>query len=108
MAASPSNAEKLFAVLEASGFGNIGLKKEDFLEEGAIVQLGYPPNRIDIVTGISAVTFSDAWKGRVAGTLDGLPVCFIGRDQLLKNRRAGGRPKDLADVDALEDKPPGA
>ena len=102
VAISPVNAEKLIDVLNAFGFSALGLKKEDFLEQGSIVQLGYPPNRIDIVTGIEAVAFTEAWNQRILGTLGGIPVQFIGRDLLLKNKRAAGRPKDLADADALE------
>ncbi len=103
VAISPATAAKLIEVLNAFGFGSLGLKPDDFLEQDSIIQLGYPPNRIDIVTGINAVTFTDAWKRRVAGTLDGIPVQFIDKDLLLKNKRAAGRPKDLADADALED-----
>ena len=102
VAVSATNADKVIQVLESFGFGDIGLNKEDFLEPNSIVQLGYPPNRIDIVTGIEAVTFREAWDRRVAGELDGLPVHFIDKDLLLKNKRAAGRPKDLADVNALE------
>jgi hypothetical protein len=102
VAISPTNAEKLLDVLDAFGFGSLELKKGDFLEPGSIVQLGYPPNRIDIVTGIEAVTFTEAWNHRIAGTMDGIPVHFIGKDQLIKNKRAARRSKDLADADALE------
>jgi hypothetical protein len=102
VALSAANAGKLIEVLDAFGFGNIGLKKEDFLAPDSVVQLGYPPNRIDIVTGIEAVSFREAWDKRAAGELDGLPVHFIDMTMLLKNKRAAGRPKDLADVAALE------
>lgn len=102
VALSPVNAGKLIDVLNAFGFGEIGLREEDFLEPDSIVQLGYPPNRIDIVTGIDAVDFRDAWENRIAGELDGLPVHFIGKNQLVKNKRAAGRAKDIADADAVE------
>jgi hypothetical protein len=81
--------------------GGIGLQEQDFLQADAVVQLGHPPNRIDIVTGIDAVTFAEAWGQRIAGELDGLPVQFISRELLVKNKRAAGRPKDVADVNAL-------
>lgn len=60
-----------------------------------------PPNRIDLLTSISGVPFEDAWAGRAQGELDGLPVLFIGRQALLVNKRASGRPKDLADIAKL-------
>ena len=59
------------------------------------------PNRIDLLTGITGVTIDEVWAGRVAGVLDDLPVQFIGKDALLKNKSATGRTKDLADAEAL-------
>lgn len=102
IAVGPANARKLMDVLDAFGFGGIGIKQEDFLEADSIVQLGYPPNRIDLVTRIDAVSFDEAWSRRVAGELDGLPVRFIGKEQLVRNKRAAGRTKDIADADAIE------
>ena len=67
---SAENARKLVAALEHFGFGEIGLSANDFLTAGRIVQLGYPPSRIDIITSISDVTFDEAWKGKAAGTPD--------------------------------------
>jgi hypothetical protein len=63
--------------------------------------LGYPPHRIDIVTALSGVDFAEAWKVRTEGELGGAPVHFIGKTALLANKAASGRPKDLADLDAL-------
>ncbi len=102
VALSPATAGKLIAVLDAFGFGGIGLSKEDFLAPNSVVQLGFPPNRIDLVTGIEAVSFQEAWDQRIAGELDGLPVHFIGKDLLVRNKRAAGRTKDLADAEAIE------
>ena len=65
------------------------------------MQLGYPPYRIDIITSISGVEFESAWANRLVVDVDGLNVPFIGRDDLLKNKRATGRPKDLLDVERL-------
>jgi hypothetical protein len=101
VAVSEETSAKLMQVLQAFGFGDIGLKREDFLESDSVVQLGYPPNRIDIVTGIDAVTFAEAWSQRQAGELDGVHVQFIAKDLLIRNKRAVGRPKDLADAAAL-------
>lgn len=95
------NAQRLMRALDAFGFGDVGLAATDFETEGRVVQLGVPPNRIDIVTGISGVSFDEAWAGRVEGKLDGVAVPLIGKEALLKNKRASGRAKDLADVEAI-------
>lgn len=70
-----------------------------------IVQVGVPPRRIDVMTSVTGIAFEDAWTSRVIHRVDDLEVPFIGRAALLANKRATGRPKDLADVEALE---PGA
>lgn len=99
---TPENAERIIVALKAFGFGEIGLSSEDFTRHGSVVQLGRPPNRIDLLTSISGVDFEEAWEGRVAGELDGLAVFFLGFDALLKNKQASGRDKDLADVKKLQ------
>jgi hypothetical protein len=99
---SRDNAQRVLAVLDAFGFGEVGISNDDLTQPGRIIQLGYPPNRIDLITGITGVDFDEAWSGRVQTTLDGLPVPFLGRDALLKNKRAAGRAQDLADADALD------
>ena len=97
------NADKIMDALLAFGFGDLGLEPESFTTPDTVVQLGRPPNRIDLLTTISAVDFDDAWAGREQGTLDGLPVFFIGRDALIRNKRAASRAKDRADLEALEE-----
>lgn len=67
-----------------------------------VVQIGLPPRRVDLLTSISGVSFDAAWSGRFAHTVQGLAVPFLGREQLIANKRATGRTKDLADVEALE------
>jgi hypothetical protein len=98
---SEENARKLVAVLAQFGFAGLGLTAKDFLEPGAIIQLGYPPHRIDLVTSISGVTFAQAWEHRVYGQVEGLAMVFVDKPTLLANKAASGRPKDLADLDAL-------
>ena len=66
-----------------------------------MVQLGQPPNRIDILTAISGVSFEEAWQGRQFGDLDGVPVPFLNKDCLARNKRASGRDKDLGDLKRL-------
>jgi hypothetical protein len=65
------------------------------------VQFGLPPRRVDILTGISGVMFPDAWDDRLEETIDQLRLPFLGRASLIRNKRASGRRKDLADLDAL-------
>jgi hypothetical protein len=77
-----------------------GLTAADFLQPKTIVQLGYPPNRIDIITSISGVAF-EAWEHRVNTMVDGIPVVVVGKEALLANKATTGRPKDRADLDAL-------
>jgi hypothetical protein len=68
---SPENARKLEAVLGEFGFSGMGLTAADFLEPGTIIQLGYPPNRIDLITSLSGVTFAPAWEQRVSAEVAG-------------------------------------
>jgi hypothetical protein len=95
------NAERVLRVLAAFGFGSLGITAADLTEPGQVVQLGRPPNRIDILTSISGVDFDSAWSSRAPADLDGHAVNFIGVDELLKNKQASGRPKDLADAAKL-------
>ena len=99
---SAQNAARMAEVVSAFGFGSLGLKAEDFLEVGIVVQLGRPPNRIDLLTSIDGVEFSAAWQRKMEGKLDGIPAYFIGKEELLANKRATGRPQDLADAAELE------
>jgi hypothetical protein len=98
---TPENAARIVAALEAFGFAQPDLNASTFTEPDKVVQLGRPPNRIDLLTSISGVTFDEAWRHRVRGELDGLPVAFIGRTQLVANKAASSRAKDLADLDNL-------
>lgn len=106
--ASEQNAERLLRALSEFGFGALGITKEDLLSAGNVIQLGVQPNRIDILSSISGVGFDDAWATRQEGSLDGLAVKFIGRDALIRNKRATGRAKDQGDAEELNKRtPPG-
>lgn len=100
---TPENAAKIVSVLEAFGFGELSVQTDTFLEPDVVVQLGRPPNRIDILTKISGIDFQDAWESHDDANLDGIPVPIIGKDALLTNKRASARPKDLADLRELEE-----
>lgn len=98
---TPPNAQRLLAALNDFGFGSVGITEHDLLEPKRIVQLGRPPNQIDILTSISGVDFDSAWQTRVESIMDDQPVILIGWNELLRNKKAAGRQKDLADVDKL-------
>jgi hypothetical protein len=102
--ASPENAARVWNALAAFGapLNDLGIRVDDFSTEGNVIQLGLPPRRIDVLTTISGVdTFADAWKHRVERVLHGHRVPFIGREALIANKRAAGRLRDLADIEAL-------
>jgi predicted nucleotidyltransferase len=96
------NAVRIVAALDEFGFGELGLTELDFLEPGQIIQLGYPPNRIDILTSIKGVEFVACYPSRAIVDLDGVITNFINLENLIQNKRASGRHQDLADIENLE------
>jgi len=100
---TPDNARLLLALLNQFGFKQAGFKETDFLQTEQIIQLGRPPSRIDLLTSISGVSTNEAFASKISATLDGLPVFILGKDALIRNKRAVGRPQDLADLVALEE-----
>ena len=96
------NAERMLEVLHDFGFTSLGIKKEDFLDENMVIQLGYPPNRIDLLTDLEAVNFESCYESRNVMDFDGLKVNFIDAENLIKTKRAVGRMQDLLDVENLE------
>lgn len=99
---STPNARKLMQVLQEFGFTDPQINASDFTEPDQVIQLGRAPNRIDLLTSITGVTIGDAFSSKVSGDIDGLPVIFLSKELLIANKRAVGRPQDLADLDALE------
>ncbi len=99
--ASDTNAAKIITALDAFGFANVGISVSDFLREDSVVQLGYPPYRIDILTSIDGLEFAEAWASRVMVRINNMDVPFISRDDLITNKTAVGRPQDIADVQRL-------
>jgi hypothetical protein len=95
------NVERVWAALLRFGAPITAIRQDDLAAADTVVQIGAPPRRIDLLTEISGVDFEEAWTGRVVRDLDGLAIPFLGRDQLLTNKRATGRLKDLADLEAL-------
>ena len=95
------NASALLHALKEFGRDLEGLEESDFLIPEQVVQLGYPPFRIDLLTSISGVEFEDAWKNKVTGRYGDEQVYFIGKEDLIKNKKSSGRKSDLDDLDRL-------
>ena len=95
------NAERVLAALDEFGFGSLNLSKADFTTPGMVVQLGVPPIRIDIITRVSGVSWEKADAGKIPGHYGETPVHFIGREDFIANKRATGRARDAADIEAL-------
>lgn len=98
----PENAKKVVATLRDFGFSQFGLKEEDFLIPNAIIQLGYPPSRIDILTQATGVDFNECYSKKMSLEIDGLIIDFIDIENLKKNKQATGRLQDLADLEHLK------
>jgi hypothetical protein len=99
---TPENVDRVWVALDTFGAPRRKLTKEDLCTPDNVYQIGVAPYRIDIVTSITGVEFDDAWVNRNQTTIDGIHVAVISRDDLLKNKRATGRPKDIADIAWLE------
>ncbi len=99
--ADSENAERILRALREFGFGSLELKPDDFSAPGKVVQLGVAPVRMDIVTSLTGVSWDEIAAGRVVGSYGDVEVQFIGKRQFILNKRALGRKKDLADLEAL-------
>lgn len=95
------NAERILTALEKFGFGSVGIKREDLEKPNKVIQLGFPPVRIDIMTSISGLSWEEAVKERVEGEYGDISVYYIGKAHFLLNKKTSGRKKDLADLEAL-------
>ena len=98
---SQSNAAKIISALREFGFAAMQLSASDFSAEGRIIQLGYEPVRVDILTSIEGCAFAEVWKNRKTGRYGKTRVYFIGLNELIKNKRASQRKQDLADLELL-------
>jgi hypothetical protein len=96
------NARLLVDILNEFGFAESGFKEADFLKPEQLIQLGRAPTRIDLLTSISGISSDEAFASKVSAELDRIPVFVLGKEALIRNKRAVGRPQDLADIDALE------
>jgi hypothetical protein len=98
---SALNAQKILSALADFGFGSLQLKIEDFMNPDFVIQLGAPPVRIGILTSLTGVDWEQAEKGKEKGPYGDICVNFLGRKQYIANKRAVGRKKDQADLEAL-------
>ncbi len=99
---SVENAGNVAAAITTFGFGSSGLNASDFLEPDTVVQLGQPPNRIDIITSLKCVNFQSCYEHRINTEIDGVDFSFIDLDHLKVTKHAAGRHQDLADLENLE------
>ena len=98
------NAERVWRALAAFGapLADLDIDRQDFTRPDVVAQLGLPPNRIDILTGVSGLTFEQAWNGRVEAPVEGVTVPVLGLEDLVTNKASSGREKDRADIRGLE------
>ena len=100
---APENAQKAVQALEQFGFGSLQLRAEDLLEPESVVQLGYPPVRIDLVTTLTGLNWEQIEAGKAKGRFGPVEVWFLGKEELIRNKQTLGRQKDLADIEAIKD-----
>jgi hypothetical protein len=98
---SSENAANLVKALDQFGFGSLNLQISDFLAPDQVIQLGYPPNRIDLITTPSGVTFEDCFASKNKVIIEDLELNFIDLENLKQNKKASGRLQDLADLENL-------
>jgi len=100
----PANAEQVWAALRRFGapMEQLGVSLDDLETPGMVVQIGIPPRRIDLLTDVSGLDFEDAWRNRTMHSIGPREVPFLGREDLIRNKRASGRTKDIADLEILE------
>jgi hypothetical protein len=99
---APENAPRVWTALRAFGAPMERVAPEDFSKDGMVFQIGVEPNRIDILTRVSGLVFSDAWSRRVASSYGDVAIQILSREDLITNKKTVGRPQDLLDVKALE------
>ena len=98
----PENARRVVKTLADFGFESLGLREDDFLETDTSIQLGYAPNRIDLIMGVPGVAFRECYEKRAETEIDGVKLPFIDLENLKKSKKASGRLQDLADVENLK------
>lgn len=100
---SRENAQRVLAALEKFGAPLFDLTIDDLTRPDTVFQIGMPPSRVDILSGVSGVEFEHAWVRRTPLRIEGLAVAVLSRQDFIANKRAAGRPKDLLDLALLEE-----
>lgn len=101
--ATPKNASRLIQALKTFGAPLDEVTEVNFSRPGTVFQMGLPPRRIDLLTELTGLEFAEAWRDRVRQHIGPCQVNFLGKRSLIKNKRATGRPRDLVDLESLED-----
>jgi predicted nucleotidyltransferase len=99
---SEANAEKLVNAIHEFGLASLGLTKNDFIQEGYVTQIGYPPLRIDILNTIDGVKFEDAFLNKLQVDVNGIGINYIGLKDFIDNKTASGRSQDIADLKEIK------
>jgi hypothetical protein len=99
--ANPENAARVMRALAEFGAPLTDISVDDFGRAGVTYQIGVPPGRIDILTELTGLTFAEAWPGRLRRPFGDIEADFIGREALIRNKRATGRAKDLGDIEGM-------
>lgn len=100
---TPENAERVWEALARFGAPLDRLEPEDLTTPELVFQIGVVPNRIEILTSVTGLSFDRSWERRVIVPIEGVEVPVIGREDLIENKKELGRPRDLADVSELEE-----
>lgn len=95
------NARNIINALKEFGFSDLNINEDDFSKKGQIIQLGFEPIRIDILTSIDGCDFNEIWQNKIIGKYGNIEVFFIGLEQLIKNKKATNRKQDQADLEIL-------
>ncbi len=95
------NAHKVVKALNQFGFASLNLEEKDFAEKGKIIQLGYEPVRVDILTSLQGLNFKDIWRKKTMGFYGKQKVCFIGVNDLIKSKKLSKRKQDQIDIESL-------
>ncbi|OPZ25879.1 MAG: hypothetical protein BWZ02_02260 [Lentisphaerae bacterium ADurb.BinA184] len=99
---TPENARRVWRALARFGAPLSGVTEADFTDGTLVYQIGVEPNRIDILMGLEPLRFESAWAARTTTAYDGVPIGVLSRDDLIRCKRAAGRPQDLLDIQRLE------
>lgn len=99
---SKENIQKALKVIDDFGLASIGLTEKDFINPNTIIQFGFPPIRIDILLSIDGINFEEAFRNKNKINFNGLDINFIDIDDLIVNKKASGRYKDLDDIEHLK------